>query len=32
MDFTGLAKDFSNQMVEQIAKNIYQQIVWEYII
>lgn len=32
MDFTGLAKDFGNQMVEQIAKNIYQQIVWEYII
>ena len=31
MDFTGLAKDFGNQMIEQIAHDIYQQIVWEYI-
>lgn len=32
MDFTGLAKDFGNQMIEQISQDIYQQIVWEYII
>lgn len=32
MDFTGLAKDFGNQMIEKIATDIYQQIVWEYII
>jgi len=32
MDFTGLAKDFGSQMIEQIAQDIYQQIVWEYIV
>jgi hypothetical protein len=32
MDFTGMARDFGNEMIENIAQNIYQQIVWEYII
>ena len=32
MDFTGLAKDFGNQMLEQIAQDIYKQILWEYIV
>lgn len=32
MDFTGLAKDFGNQIMEQIANDIYQQILWEYVV
>lgn len=32
MDLTGMAKDFGHEMMEKITQDIYQQIVWEYII
>ncbi|MBI2344662.1 hypothetical protein HYV10_01160 [Candidatus Dependentiae bacterium] len=32
MDFTNLTKNISNPIIEQIANDIYQQILWQYII
>jgi ribose/xylose/arabinose/galactoside ABC-type transport system permease subunit len=32
MDLTGIVRDFGHEMVEKISQDIYQQIVWEYVI